>query len=229
MDTLVLVPGLGSDAAVWRPTIDALGTGHDCRVGETLRDDSLRGMAARILADAPPRFALAGVSMGGMVALEMMRVAPDRVTRLALFDTNARADTPEQSQRRRASDAAMLAADDLRALSAPFIAFMIHPGAERAVHDALADMTLRVGAAAYVRQNRAVAARDDLRPVLSGIAVPTMVAVGAQDLMTPPALAREMQEAIPGATLSVIPDCGHLPPIERPDATAALLREWLAR
>lgn len=229
MDTLVLVPGLGSDAAVWRPTVDALGSDHDCRIGNTFKADSLRGMAADILAGAPPRFALAGVSMGGMVALEMIRLAPDRVTRLALFDTNAYPDTPEQSGRRRATDAAMLATDDLRALSAPFIAFMVHPRAERAVHDALADMTMRVGADAYVRQNRAVAARADLRPVLPGIAVPAMVAVGAQDLMTPPALAREMQEAIPGATLSVIPDCGHLPPIERPDATAALLREWLAR
>lgn len=229
MDALVLVPGLGSDAAVWQPTIDALGTEYDCRVGHTLSDDSLAGMAARILADAPPRFALAGVSMGGMVALEVLRVAPDRVTRLALFDTNARADAPEQADRRRSSDAAMLAATDLRALAAPFIAFMIHPKAGRAVHEVLSDMTLRVGAEAYVRQNRAVAARDDLRSLLATIAVPTLVAVGAQDLMTPPALAREIADAVPGATLHVIPDCGHLPPIEKPAETAALLREWLAR
>jgi pimeloyl-ACP methyl ester carboxylesterase len=227
MEPIVMVPGLGSDAAVWARAIAALGPGYDCRVGDTLSDDSLAGMARRILADAPDRFALAGVSMGGMVAMTIMTIAPERVTRLALFDTNARADTPEAIARRRAVNAAMLAATDLRALAAPTIAYMVHPNTPRDVHDALSDMTLRVGAAAYARQNEAVAAREDLSPVLARIGVPTLVAVGADDLMTPVAMARGIADAIPTATLHVIPDCGHLPPIEKPAATAALLRAWM--
>ena len=228
MDPIIMVPGLGSDAAVWARTIDALGPDYDCRVGDTLKDDSLAGMARRILDDAPDRFALAGVSMGGMVALTIMRMAPERVTHLALFDTNARADTPEQIARRRVVNEAMLAATDLRTLAAPRIAYMVHPEADRDVHDALSDMTIRVGAATYARQNEAVAAREDLTPRLAQIAVPTLVAVGADDLMTPVAMSQEIADAIPAATLHVILDCGHLPPIEKPAETAALLRTLLA-
>lgn len=228
MEPIVMVPGLGSDAAVWARTISALGPAYDCRVGDTLSDESLAGMARRVLDDAPERFALAGVSMGGMVAMTIMAMAPERVTRLALFDTNARADTPEQIARRRAVNAAMLAATDLRALAAPTIAHMVHPDTERDVHDALSDMTVRVGATTYARQNEAVAARKDLLPILSRIEVPTLVAVGAKDLMTPVTFSREIADAVPNATLHVIPDCGHLPPIEKPVETAALLRAWMA-
>lgn len=228
MQSIVMVPGLGSDGAVWRPTIAELGSYADCQVGDTLSDHSLPAMAARILKNAPPRFALAGVSMGGMVALEIMRAAPERVTKLALFDTNARADTPEQTARRRATNAAMLATTDLATLAAPGIASMVHAGANQSVRVALMEMTLRVGATAYVRQNEAIIARGDLRPVLASISTPTIVAVGAEDAMTPAALSREISEGISGATLHIIPDCGHLPPIEKPRAAAALIRDLLA-
>ncbi len=227
METVILIPGLGSDAAVWRPTIDELGPSIDFRIGDTLSDDSLPAMAASILKDAPDRFALAGVSMGGMIALEIMRAAPERVVKLALFDTNARPDTPEQAARRRATNAAMLGASDLAALAAPGIAYMVHSSANQGVRDVLAEMTVRVGATAYVRQNEAVIARDDLRPVLAKILVPTMVVVGADDLMTPVALSQEIASAIPAAVLHVIPGCGHLPPIEKPGVTAELISNWL--
>lgn len=227
MDPVIMVPGLGSDATVWERTIEELGPDYECRVGDTLSDTSLTGMAKRVLDNAPDRFALAGVSMGGMIAITIMRLAPERVTRLALFDTNAGADTPEQAARRRSSNAAMLATTDLRALIDPGIAYMVHPRTGQDVRDALASMTMRVGAAVYVRQNEAVAARNDLFPVLAGITVPTIVAVGADDLMTPVALSRTIADAIGGADLHVIPDCGHLPLIEQPAATADLLRAWL--
>lgn len=227
MEPVILIPGLGSDAAVWRPTIEELGPSIDCRVGATLSDDSLPGMAASILKDAPDRFALAGVSMGGMIALEIMRAAPERVVKLALFDTNARPDTPEQTARRRATNAAMLAASDLAALAAPGIAYMVHPSVNQGVRDVLTEMTVRVGATAYVRQNEAVIARGDLRPVLAKISVPTMVVVGADNLMTPVALSQEIADGIPAAVLHVIPGCGHLPPIEKPSVTAGLIRYWL--
>lgn len=226
MDPVIMIPGLGSDAAVWQPTIEELGPDVQCWVGDTLSDDSLRAIAARILSNAPARFALAGVSMGGMVALEIMREAPDRVSRLLLCDTNARADTAEQIARRRITNAAMLGTDDLGALAGPGIAYMVHPDADQGVRDALVKMALRVGATAYVRQNEAVIARHDLRSVLTTISVPTMVVVGANDPITPLVMSQEITDAIHGSTLRIIPDCGHLPPIEKPRALAELIREW---
>ena len=122
---------------------------------------------------------------------------------------------------------AMLAASDLEALARPAIAHMVHPLARPEVGKALMAMTVRVGARAYVRQNEAVIARPDLRPVLATIDAPTMVVVGAQDLMTPVACSEAIRDGVKGAVLHVIPDCGHLPPIETPDALAGLMRTWL--
>ena len=225
--SIVMIPGLGSDAAVWQPTIDALGTDADCIVGDTLSDTSLPGMAARILMQAPDRFALAGVSMGGMVALEIMRRAPERVTRLALLDTNANTDTSEQRARRESANAAMSNAKDLAVLARPAIANMLHPNTSAEVHQQLLDMAVRLGAAAYIRQNKAVMARDDLRPVLPTITVPTIIIYGANDQLTPVAYGEQLRDNIRGSTFHIITDCGHLPPIESPDAVAALLRTWM--
>ena len=129
METVVMIPGLGNDAAVWQSTIDALGIDADCWIGDTLSDDSLSAMAARILAAAPPRFALAGVSMGGMVTLEIMRMALERVSRLMICDSNASPDTLEAVTQRRATNAAMFGATDLAALAAPVIGYMVHDAA----------------------------------------------------------------------------------------------------
>ena len=228
MRDLVLVPGLGSDAAVWARTAAALGGDARCTVGDTFRDDTLAGVARTILAAAPEQFALAGVSMGRAVALEMMRLAPERVTHLALVDTNARPDTPEQEARRRIINAAMLQATDLAALARPAIRAMVAAAADPSVHAELEAMTLRVGAAAYVRQSEAVLARADLRPVLATVRTPTLVVVGAEDAMTPLACAEELWDGVAGAELDVIPGCGHLPPIETPQVMAELLRGLMA-
>lgn len=228
MDTLIMIPGLVSDGAVWARTIAALPE-VDCRVGDTLSDDSLAGMAARILAAAPPRFALAGVSMGGMVALEIMRSAPERVTRLALVDTNARPDTPQQTAQRERTNAYVAAATDMRALSAGSLGALVHADAPQDVRDEIVGMSDRVTNTDYVRQNRAVMARGDLRPVLATIRVPTLVVVGENDVMTPPAMSEELRDGIDGAELHTIPHCGHLPPIEKPEILAGLFRTWLAR
>jgi pimeloyl-ACP methyl ester carboxylesterase len=201
----------------------------ETQIGDTLQDATLADMARRILTAAPPRFVLAGVSMGGMVAMEIMRLAPERVAALALIDTNARPDTEEQKARRQAINAAMLAADDIRTLGGSSLDYLVHRSAPQSVRTELTDMTVRVGAETYVRQNTAVAAREDLRPVLATIAVPTQVIVGEEDRMTPMALSQEIHAAIPGATLHVLPDCGHLPPIEKPEATADLLRALVAK
>ena len=229
MQDLVLIPGLGSDAAVWARTLEALGPEAAGTVGDTLQDDTLEGMARRILAAAPPSFCLAGVSMGGMVAMEILRLAPERVRGLALVDTNARPDTEEQAERRRATNAAVLAAPDLRALGGSSLDYLVHPSAGEDVRRDLIEMTARVGAAAYVRQNLAVLARQDLRPILASIAVPTQVICGEDDRMTPLALSQEIHQAIAGAELHVIGGCGHLPPIEKPRIMADRLRALLAQ
>jgi pimeloyl-ACP methyl ester carboxylesterase len=223
-----MIPGLGSDAAVWQPTIDLMGSIVSCRVGDTLSDNTLADMAARILNDAPTHFALAGVSMGGIVALEIMKAAPERVTKLALIDTNARADTPEQSAQRRAANAAILETHDLAALAAHAVSHMIDASAGADVRRAMVDMAVRVGAAAYARQNSAMIRRSDLRSVLPTIEVPTLVAVGENDTMTPLACSQEICEGIAGARLEVIEKCGHLPPIEKPNELSKLLCEHFA-
>lgn len=223
---LILVPGLASDEAVWRPVVERLGDVASCVVAETRLDDTIAAIAVRILASAPDRFSLAGISMGGYIALEIMRQAPERVVRLALFDTSARPDTAEQSAGRRAAMAA-LDKVPIELLSRHSLPTLVALDAPDAVKDAVATMGVRVGRDAYVRQQEANIARIDSRPHLAAIAVPTLVAVGEVDVLTPPALAEELRDGIPGATLHVIPGSGHLPPIEKPDATATLLRDWL--
>ncbi len=227
--TLVLVPGLGSDAAVWRRTITALGDEVRCHVGDTLTDDTLVGMARRILDQAPPHFGLAGLSMGGMVALEMVRIAPERVTRLALVDTMARPDPWEQKVYRHLTNAVVGISGDFRRLAEGSLGKLVHASASNLVRTELAEMSVRVGSKTYIRQNRAVMARGDLREVLRRIVVPAAVIVGSDDRMTPVGLSLEIHTLTPASTLHVIPDCGHLPPIERPEAVASLLKELFKR
>jgi pimeloyl-ACP methyl ester carboxylesterase len=227
MDELVMIPALGSDAAVWRRTIAALGSEFRCMVGDTLNDGSLPAMAHRILDGAPPTFALAGISMGGFIALEIMRMAPERVTCLALFDTTARPDTPEEAERKRRISDSLLTIDDLHPFAHSYLDRVIHPSAPAEVRTELVDMIVRLGARTYVRQNNAVISRLDFRPMLGSISIPTQVIVGDQDLLTPPELAQEIHDAVEGSTMHIVQSCGHLPPIEQPEISAELLRTLL--
>lgn len=226
---LVLVPGLGSDAAVWRRLIALLDGEVECHVGDTLSDDTLPTMASRILGQAPRRFGLAGVSMGGMVALEIIREAPGRVTHLALVDTSAGPDTFGRKTARRLANAVVGRSGDFRHRAERSLGSLVHPSASREVRAELLEMSVRVGARVYVRQNRAVIARGDLREVLPGIVVPTAVIVGREDRLTPVDASRRIHALTPGSTLHVIPDCGHLSPIEQPEIVAGLLRMLLRR
>ena len=229
MQTLVLIPGLGSDSAVWRRTVAALQGRVECLAGDTHSDDSLAGMARRILDQAPERFALAGVSMGGMVSLELMRLAPERVSHLALVDTNAQPDTLGHKAYRHLANLVVGTTRNFRRQAERSVAALVHPAVSDDVRAELVEMSVRVGPRAYVRQNRAVIARRDLRDVLPGIRVPTAVIVGQDDHLTPVSLSRKIQGLTPGSTLHIIPDCGHLPPIEKPEALALLLLELLQR
>ena len=224
---LVLVPGLSCDARLWRDVIAGLQA--RCTVGDVAQDDTIAGMAERILRAAPPRFALAGLSMGGYVALEIIRQAPERVSHLALLDTSARADDDARMAMRRAGMAAAAAGrfDTVARLQLPGVLIAEH--LETPLAQDVQAMTLRVGVAVYVAQQTAIMARIDSRPFLAEIAVPTLVGVGEGDALTPLALAEEMAWAIPGAELVVFPKSGHVPSMENPEAVIAAMTVWLSR
>ena len=226
---LVLLPGLRCDARLWRDVVAGLADGVAPIVADLTLDDTMKAMAARTLAAAPERFALAGLSMGGYLALEIFNQAPERVTHLALFDTSARPDAEERKVSRRAEmdvvrqgKGALVSRGALPGLLAP--QHLDTPLAEE-VHD----MAMRVGDAVYLRQQNAIMSRRDSRPHLKDIGIPTLVGVGALDALTPPALAEEMAAGIPGATLVQFPDSGHMSTMEAPEAVIGAMRAWLAR
>jgi pimeloyl-ACP methyl ester carboxylesterase len=227
-ETLLFMPGLLCDGRLWRDQIAALAGRVRPLVADLASDDSLDAMARRALDATPGRFALCGLSMGGYAALAVMRLAPGRVTRLCLMDTSARPDTPAQSRRRRGL-MALTARSRFRGVTPRLLPQLLHPDrlADAALCAEIIAMAARVGGAAFLRQQRAILHRPDSRPDLAGIGVPTLVAVGSGDALTPPELAEEMAERIPGAVLRIIPDAGHLPPLETPPAVNELLRAWL--
>ncbi|GGC40749.1 hydrolase [Siccirubricoccus deserti] len=224
---LLLLPGLLCDATLWQAQIDGLAGLAQCQVADVTADDSLPAMARRALEAAPDRFALAGLSMGGYLAFEILRQAPQRVTRLALLDTSARPDTPDQARRRRGL-IGLARTGAFRGVTPRLLPQLVHPvHLGGPVGAAVVAMAERVGRDAFLRQQAAILARPDSRPDLPGIRLPTLVAVGEADALTPPDLAEEIAAAIPDARLEVIPGCGHLPPLEAPAAVTALLRDWL--
>lgn len=228
MHNVILLPGLACDATIWREQIAALAPPHRVRVGDVhTRHATLPEMAAALLAEHAGPLVLVGTSMGGMVALEVVRQAPERVKALALLATSARADTPELIKLR--SDAIVLfeqgrAEEVLRAN----VVFAFHPRAAAALSQPYIEFIQRAGALQLIRQNRAVMARIDQRPMLGKIACPTLVACGDADLLTPPEHSREIAAAIPGARFELIEQCGHMLTLERPDVVNALLRQWLS-
>ncbi|MGC2856397.1 alpha/beta fold hydrolase [Novispirillum sp. DQ9] len=225
---LVLVPGLLTDHALWARQTARLTDVADIVVADVGQDDSLGAMADRLLAAAPERFALAGLSMGGYVVQEVMRRAPDRVSRLALLDTNARADLPEQKKMRQ--DLMDLAAAGRFAEVPPAILpNLVHEDrvTDERFMGMLTDMALRVGADAFIRQQRAIMERPDGRDDLARITVPTLVLCGREDKLTPPKVHQEMADRLPNGALVVLDDCGHMAPLEQPAAVNAVFRYWL--
>jgi pimeloyl-ACP methyl ester carboxylesterase len=225
---IVLVPGLNCSARLYAEQIPALWRFGPVTVADQRRDDSIAAIARRLLAAAPPRFALAGLSMGGYIAFEIMRQAPDRVAKLALLDTGAGPETAEQTERRRHRIALTKAGRFAKAVDMHF-PVVVH----RDRHgDAVLKLLVRAmaeetGPEAFLRQQQAIIGRPDSRPGLAAIACPTLVLVGDGDALTPPALAQEMAAGIPGARLVVIAKCGHLSTLERPQAVTQALVEWM--
>ena len=226
---VVLVPGLNCSPRLYAAQLPELWRFGPITVADHTRDDAMTAIAKRILDNAPQRFALAGLSMGGYIALEIMRQAPSRVAKLALLDTGGRDDPPEAQQRRRNNIAAAESGrfDEIIDLQFPLYVHPARANDGRLKAEYLA-MCHEVGARGYVRQQKAIMGRADSRPLLPSIRCPTLVLVGGQDEATPPALSEEMAAAIRGARLVTVPDCGHLSTMERPQEVTHALVEWMS-
>jgi pimeloyl-ACP methyl ester carboxylesterase len=226
---LILVPGLLCDAALWRGQVEDLSDIAQPWIADVTRDDSMTAMAQRVLAEAPPgRFALAGLSMGGYVAQAILREAPERVERVALLDTTATADTPEQTAGRRGL-IDLAEKGDFKGVTPRLLPLLVHPDRlnDKPLTDAVMAMTERVGKDAFLRQQRAIMGRPDNRPNLPKINCPALVLCGRQDQMTPLPRNEEIASLIPGARLEIIENCGHLTTMERPWETSVAMRQWL--
>lgn len=227
MKDLILLPGLLNDARLWRHQAQALAGQARVTVIPTYTHDSIAALAGAVLDQAPPRFCLGGLSMGGYVAMEILRRAPERVERVALVSTTARPDLPEQTERRRAL-MAMAEGGNLGRILPTVLASMVPPyHAEGEVAELFHAMAEAVGADGFLRQQNAIIGRVDSRPGLSAIRCPALVLVGRDDTLTPPDRAEEMAALIPGATLTMVERCGHLSAIEQPQAVSAALSAWL--
>lgn len=223
-EPLILIPGLNQTSDLWRDTAAALSPLMAIMHADLKPTETIGEMAEEVLRFAPPRFGLAGLSMGGYVAMEVIRRAPERVSRVAFLNTTARADTPEQSQRRLEAIELAKSGRFETALSLQ-IPMLLHPDNR---HNSVFGARIRamarvIGPEGYAAQQRAIMGRVDSRPSLGAITCPALALVGDQDQTTPPALAQEIAEAISGANYVEIEGAGHLPPLEQPGKTAAAL------
>jgi pimeloyl-ACP methyl ester carboxylesterase len=224
---LVLIPGMMCDARMWGGIDADLGLPvlHHIPTGA----DSMADLAALFLTDAPPRFALAGLSMGGILAMEILRQAPDRVTRLALLDTNPRAETAAAQARRAPQIDRALAGDLEGVMRNDMKPNYLAPGPQKpAILDLCMDMALTLGPQVFARQSRALRDRPDQQRTLAAFNGPALVLMGAEDKLCPLDRHQLMHDLIPQSRLQIIPSAAHLPPLEQPEATARALRDWLA-
>ena len=234
---LVLLPGLLCDQAVWAGQCDALASRVHCAIPDYGLCDSIEAMARHVLDTTPAlRFALAGHSMGGRVALEMLRLAPERIARLALLDTGFQAlPLGADAERERSQRYALLETAQtlgMRAMGERWAAGMVHPArlANRLrgeVFEQILEMIARKTPEVFAAQIAALLGRPDATPVLRAIRVPTLLMCGRQDAWSPLARHVEMAELVPGARLAVVEESGHMAPMERPTEVAAQLAQWL--
>jgi pimeloyl-ACP methyl ester carboxylesterase len=225
---VVLIPGLLATARLYAAQIPHLWRFGPVTIADHTRDDSMGAIAQRILADAPPRFALVGLSMGGYICFEIVRQAPLRVARLALLDTSARPDTPEQTANRQAQ-IQLAARGQLSRVAEMQFERLVHRShrEDTSLRELNCLMTEESGPETFARQQLAVMGRSDSRPTLGNIRCPTLVLVGDGDELTPPERAAEIASGIERARLVTVRECGHLSTIERPEEVTQALVEWL--
>lgn len=230
---LLLVPGLLCDDAVWASQTAALGDIAAVRVANNGDADTLGALAETIIAHAPPRFALAGHSMGGRIALEVARRVPERLIGLAILDTGYEALAPGEAGEREAAGRhallAMARRDGMRAMARNWVQGMVYPPrlTDAGLVEPILDMFERRTPDLFALQIRALLRRPDATSVLPNLQCPTLVLCGREDAWAPPARHDVMAKMIPDSTLEVIPDCGHMSPMERPLAVSAAFRRWL--
>jgi pimeloyl-ACP methyl ester carboxylesterase len=227
--SLILLPGQLCDEALWDSQVRGLADIADVIVADLTRDDSVGAMAQQVLAAVPSRFAVCGLSLGGYVAFEIVRRAPERVTHLGLMNTSSRADEVYQSERRQQRVAAARIGT-FKGVTPHFLPSIVAPAnaANPAIADVVLAMTERVGRVAFERQQAAAIGRADYRELLPSIACPTLVIGGREDRVTPPALQEEIAAGISGARLMMLEDCGHLAPLEQADTVTQAMRGWLS-
>lgn len=233
VESVVLVPGLTCDAAVWRHQASVLGRHFNVHITSHDGSDSLGRMAEHVLATAPERFALAGHSMGGRVALEVMALAPERVSRLALLDTGFEAlpggDAGAREKAKRARLVEIARSEGMLAMGKEWAVGMVHPARldDDALMEGIHRMIARCPLPHFEAQIRALLARPDRGELLRAIRVPTLVLCGREDAWSPPSQHVEMAGRIAHANLVEVPHCGHMCTMEQPEAITHALANWL--
>lgn len=228
-EPLVLIPGMMCDARLWGSQVAAFSGERAVHLAAITGADTVEALADAVLADAPPVFAMAGLSMGGIVAMEVIARAPERVTRLALFDTNPKAEVAAVAEAREPQIAAARAGRLVEVMRDEMKPNYLAPGPGRAdVLDLVVDMARDLGPEVFEAQSRALQRRPDQQETLRGVRVPSLVLCGAHDALCPVHRHELMAELIPDARLVVVPDAGHLPTLEQPEAVNAAMRAWLA-
>ncbi len=225
---LVLLPGMMCDTRLWAQQIAAFGRGRTLHLPPLTGAASTQGLARRILVDAPDRFALAGLSMGGIIAMEIVATAPERVERLALLDTNPCSETPEVRVRRtmhlervRDGELAAVIRDELKPN------YLANGTNRREILDLCMEMALDLGPGVFVRQSLALRDRPDRREALRGVRVPTLILCGREDRVCPIDRHELMRDLVPGSRLEIIEGAGHLPVLEQPQLTNETISRWL--
>ena len=228
MSALVLIPGMMCDARLYAPQIASLSASHSVHVAEISSSDNVQQLAANVLAQAPQQFALAGLSMGGIVAMEMMAQAPDRISHLALLDTNPLAEKEDvatmregQMDRVKAGALKQVMRDELKPL------YLYEGPHKNQILDLCLDMALGLGVQVFIRQSRALQTRPDQSQVLQRVTVPTLILTGEEDRLCPIQCHQLMHQLIPHSQLQVINRAGHLPTLEQAESTTAALQDWL--
>jgi len=227
MIPLVLLAGMMCDGRLFGPQIATFG-GRPLHLAPMVGANSVHVLAAQILVNAPPRFALAGLSMGGIVAMEVIAQAPDRVDRLALLDTNPRAELPEVQARRAPQIARVLAGGLEEVMRDEMKPNYLTDGPNRPAILALCmEMARGLGPQVFADQSRALRDRQDQQHALRRVTVPTLVLCGRGDVLCPVERHELMHSLIPHSTLQIIENAGHLPTLEQPEQTTAALARWL--
>lgn len=227
MTPLVLIPGMMCDARMWGGIASDLGAPVIHHI--PTEADTMPELAAKFLSDAPHHFALAGLSMGGILAMEILRQAPDRVTRLALLDTNPRAETAAVQARRSPQIDRALAGDLEAVMRHDMKPNYLAPGPNKAaILDLCMDMALTLGPEVFARQSRALRDRPNQEATLAAFKGPALVLMGAEDKLCPLDRHQLMHDLMPQSRLHILPGAAHLPPLEQPDATLRAMRDWLA-